>query len=481
MINFAATMASAPQRSPAKGEGRLDSHAFWSLAAFADLLAIACAAVLSQVGYNALVHNWVAMGLGGVRLCGVVAVVFVLANAARRRYALSDYLDLGDHARRTANAWNLAFMAATLLGFLDRAHEDVSRGAYVAFYAIGLVLVIAARAGLANWARWAARSGQAVVARAMLVGARGDVEAPARRSEMREAGLSVERVVALSDDPVERGAQLATAVRFARRHRIGEVVVAAPVGRGDLIEACLAAFLETPIQVRLKLSPSSAKSKLAAERLAGAIAGITLRRSSHALSDPDRLVKRICDLVIGAVALVVFAPLMAAVALAIRIDSRGPVFFVQTRRGFNNRLFRIVKFSTMTTMENGRNVAQAKARDCRVTRMGRWMRRYNIDELPQLINVLRGEMSLIGPRPHAIAHDRQFARQIDFYSRRANVLPGMTGWAQVNGHRGAIDKAEHIERRVEHDLHYIDNWSLLLDFWILAMTLFSRNAYRNAF
>ena len=481
MINFAATMATAPERTAAEMPGRLDAQSFWSLAAFADLIAISCAAVLSQVGYNAIVHNWVAMGTGGVRLCGVVAVVFVLANAARRRYGLADYLDLGAHARRTANAWNLAFMAATLMGFLDRAHDDVSRGAYVAFYAIGLALVIAVRAGLANWARGVARSGRAVVARAVLVGARADVEAPARRAEMREAGLSVERVFALSDDPAERSAQLATAVRFARRRKVGEVVVAAPVGRGDLIEACLAAFLETPVQVRLKLSPSSAKSKLATERLAGAIGGISLRRSMHTLSDADRLIKRICDIAIGALSLVVFAPLMAAVALAIKIDSRGPMLFIQTRRGYNNRLFRIYKFRTMTTMENGRNVAQAKARDCRVTRMGRWMRRYNIDELPQLLNVLRGEMSLIGPRPHAIAHDRQFARQIDFYARRANVLPGMTGWAQVNGHRGAIETEDHIERRVEHDLHYIDNWSLLLDFWILAMTLFSRNAYRNAF
>ena len=481
MINFAGTMAAAPGRSAAGDAGRLDSPSFWSLAAFADLAAIFSAAVVSYVGYNALVHKWVAMGLGGLRLSGVVAVVFVLANAARRRYALAEYLDLSAHARHTANAWNLAFMAATLMGFLDRAHGDVSRGAYVAFYAVGLVLVVAVRAGLATWARWVARSGHAIVARAMLVGARADVEAPARRAEMRDAGLTVERALALSDDPVERAAQLATAVRFARRHKVTEVIVAAPVGRGDLIEACLAAFLETPVEVRLKLSPSSAKSKFAAERLGRAISGIGLRRSVHALSITDRSVKRICDVVIGSLALVVFAPLMAVVALAIKIDSRGPVLFVQTRRGYNNRLFRIIKFRTMTSIESGRNVAQAKARDCRVTRMGRWMRRYNVDELPQLINVLRGEMSLIGPRPHAIPHDRQFAREIDFYTRRTNVLPGMTGWAQVNGHRGAVESVDHIERRVEHDLHYIENWSLLLDFWILAMTLFSRNAYRNAF
>src|SRR3954447_18561343 len=174
MLNFAETIADAPRRA-ARDEPRLDAPSFWSLAASADLLAIACASVLSQVGYNAIAHNWVAMGAGGLRQFGVVAVVFVLANAARRRYALAEYLDLGGHARRTANAWNLAFMAAALLGFFDRAHEDVSRGAYVAFYALGLVMVVSARAGLATWAQWAAREGKAVVARAMLVGARADI------------------------------------------------------------------------------------------------------------------------------------------------------------------------------------------------------------------------------------------------------------------------------------------------------------------
>jgi len=135
----------------------------------------------------------------------------------------------------------------------------------------------------------------------------------------------------------------------------------------------------------------------------------------------------------------------------------------------------------MTAMENGRQIQQATQRDFRVTRTGRFMRRFNIDELPQLVNVLRGEMSLVGPRPHAIAHDHQFAQDIAIYSRRHNIKPGITGWAQVNGFRGPTDTAEKIVRRVKYDLHYIDNWSLMLDLWILVLTLFSRKAYSNAF
>ena len=479
MSPFSQTLSGAPAR--VAPPARLETATFVSIAAFADLAAVGLAAGAAQVGFNVVAHGWFALGAGGLKLAGVVALAFVVSNMARQRYALRDYLNLDGHARRAASGWNLAFMVATLLGFLDRGHGDVSRGAYVTFYVVGLLFVMAARAGLATWARHVAREGGVEVARALIVGARADVEAPARREEMRDAGLSLVRGFALSDEPGLRAAQLADAVKFARRNAIGEVIVAAPIGRGDLIEACVAAFLETPVEVRLKLSPASPNSQLAAARLGAAIGGIGLRRAAHSLTDADRFVKRGVDIVVGAVALVLLAPLMAGVAVAIKFDSPGPVFFVQTRRGYNKKLFRIVKFRTMTAIENGRRVTQAKARDCRVTRMGRWMRRYNVDELPQLFNVLRGQMSLIGPRPHAIPHDRQFAREVPFFTRRTTVLPGMTGWAQVNGHRGAIDSFEHIERRVEHDLHYIDNWSLLLDLWILSMTLFSRNAYRNAF
>ena len=122
---------------------------------------------------------------------------------------------------------------------------------------------------------------------------------------------------------------------------------------------------------------------------------------------------------------------------------------------------------------------QATAGDPRVTRVGRFIRRYNIDELPQLINVLRGEMSLVGPRPHALAHDQLFERTIALYARRHNVKPGITGWAQVNGLRGEIDSPEKIRQRVEHDLYYIDNWSLIFDMWIIFLTVFSRKAYRK--
>ena len=134
----------------------------------------------------------------------------------------------------------------------------------------------------------------------------------------------------------------------------------------------------------------------------------------------------------------------------------------------------------MTSLDDGRVVRQVSAGDARVTRVGRVLRRFNLDELPQLLNVLRGEMSLVGPRPHALAHDQAFERTIALYARRHNVKPGITGWAQVNGLRGETDTEEKMAARVEHDLFYIDNWSVLLDIRILLLTVFSAKAYANA-
>jgi exopolysaccharide biosynthesis polyprenyl glycosylphosphotransferase len=190
--------------------------------------------------------------------------------------------------------------------------------------------------------------------------------------------------------------------------------------------------------------------------------------------------KRAFDIVAAALGLVLLLPVFAVVALLIKLDSKGPVFFRQRRRGFNQREFAIWKFRTMTTMDDGAHIKQAVANDPRVTRVGRVLRRLNIDELPQLINVLLGTMSIVGPRPHAVAHDRHYERLVRRYGRRLNVKPGITGWAQVNGYRG-LTPTQHVMRsRIAHDLYYIDNWSLALDLYIIALTVLSPKAFRNA-
>jgi exopolysaccharide biosynthesis polyprenyl glycosylphosphotransferase len=199
------------------------------------------------------------------------------------------------------------------------------------------------------------------------------------------------------------------------------------------------------------------------------------------LSKLERAAKRALDLVSEGAGLLTLLPLLAVVSLMIKLDSAGPVIFRQTRRGFNGREFMIWKFRTMTMIENGKAICQAKRNDEGVTRIGRLLSATSTDELPQLLNVLRGEMSLVGPRPHALAHDDEYGKSIGKYAFRHHVKPGITGWAQVNGFRGGTPELDLMKERIDLDLWYIDNWSFWLDLWIIARTCFEVARGRNAY
>ena len=191
--------------------------------------------------------------------------------------------------------------------------------------------------------------------------------------------------------------------------------------------------------------------------------------------------KRGLDLGVAITLLICLAPLLVAIALVIRFESAGPALFRQHRLGLNGKTFRIFKFRSMHVLEDGEHVRQAEPDDKRVTRVGRFLRISSLDELPQLINVILGEMSLVGPRPHAVAHDREFGLLIADYALRRRVKPGISGWAQVNGLRGATPTVDMMRRRVDHDVWYVQNASIVLDLKIMLLTpreLFRRrNAY----
>ena len=187
----------------------------------------------------------------------------------------------------------------------------------------------------------------------------------------------------------------------------------------------------------------------------------------------ERAIKRGVDIIVSMTAIAFFGPFFVIATIAIMLDSPGPIIFRQRRGGLNGKEFVIFKFRTMTVLEDGPVVTQVRADDLRVTRIGKLLRRSSIDELPQLFNVLRGDMSLVGPRPHALAHDDKYRVHITGYADRYHVVPGLTGWAQVNGLRGETASFAQMAERVKFDLWYISNWSLGLDLNILLRTGFS--------
>jgi putative colanic acid biosynthesis UDP-glucose lipid carrier transferase len=193
-----------------------------------------------------------------------------------------------------------------------------------------------------------------------------------------------------------------------------------------------------------------------------------------------RLKKRAFDVVFSsAVILFIFSWLLPLLSIIIKLNSKGPVFFVQQRTGINNKTFNCIKFRTMKVNHEA-DTKQAVKNDNRITSIGNFLRKYNIDELPQFFNVLVGNMSVVGPRPHMLKHTEQYSALIEYYKVRHFVKPGITGWAQVNGYRGLTDELWKMQKRVEYDMEYLENWNFLWDIKIIVMTLIGKNAYKNA-
>jgi putative colanic acid biosynthesis UDP-glucose lipid carrier transferase len=195
----------------------------------------------------------------------------------------------------------------------------------------------------------------------------------------------------------------------------------------------------------------------------------------------NELVKRVSDIVLATIILILISPVLLAIAIGVKLSSPGPVIFKQRRNGLQGEEIIVYKFRTMRTLDDGAVVRQATKGDPRITKYGAFLRRTSLDELPQFVNVLQGRMSIVGPRPHAVAHNEQYREMIKAYMVRHKVKPGITGWAQVNGHRGETDTIEKMRARVEYDLEYLRNWSLGLDLQIIVRTIrlvfFDRNAY----
>jgi len=270
---------------------------------------------------------------------------------------------------------------------------------------------------------------------------------------------------------------------FARRRRVDEFIVALPLSADKRLKSVFERLRRLPVDLRLSAEPIAGTLPIRGISAVGAVPMLDV--AERPLKNWNALAKLIEDRLIGVFLLLLFTPLMALVALLIKLDSRGPVLFVQERFGFNNNVIRVLEFRTMyIDRGDATGAARTVRNDPRVTRIGRLLRALSLDELPQLINVVRGDMSLVGPRPHAItmrAGDRLYNDAVATYLNRHRVKPGITGWAQVNGLRGEVDSLEKARARVEHDLFYIEHWSVWLDIKILLKTAPRLFAQGNAY
>lgn len=262
---------------------------------------------------------------------------------------------------------------------------------------------------------------------------------------------------------------------------IDEVIIALPRSASDRMQSIADRLRELPVDVRVS-SVEGTEFGCSGEASLSTLGPVVLRQiHRRAIRDWDVMLKAGLDRLVALAALVALSPLLAILGAAIRLESRGPVFFRQKRHGVCGETIVVWKFRTMRVMEDGAVVRQASKDDQRVTNVGRFLRRTSLDELPQLINVLLGNMSIVGPRPHAIAHNEHYGAIIRHYGRRAQVRPGITGWAQVNGYRGETRSPDEMAARIEHDLWYIANWSLWFDIKIILLTPIYGFIHKNAY
>jgi undecaprenyl-phosphate galactose phosphotransferase/putative colanic acid biosynthesis UDP-glucose lipid carrier transferase len=281
------------------------------------------------------------------------------------------------------------------------------------------------------------------------------------------------------ENKARQAAAVHEALKRARRMSAEEIILALPWQNNAQVDFVRNRLRATPLPVRL-LPDRSVQSILRhSPWMAHQLMLIEIQRAP--LNASERIAKRALDVLVAAFTLVALAPLMLLVAVAIRLGSPGPAIFRQRRKGFNGKEFVIYKFRTMTVMDDGETIVQARKADVRVTRLGRLLRQTSIDELPQLYNVLRGDMSLVGPRPHALAHDNEYSQLIANYAFRHHMKPGITGWAQVNGFRGGTPRLEQMAKRIEFDLWYVNNWTLALDLQVLLRTSFELIRGHNAY
>ncbi|TIM75290.1 MAG: undecaprenyl-phosphate glucose phosphotransferase, partial [Mesorhizobium sp.] len=392
---------------------------------------------------------------------------------------------------RLLMVWAGTFALMALTAFAMKMSQDYSRLVFGTWFVVGFMLIFGLRLLMSKLIRRWARDGR-MERRAVIVGGGPAAEVLIRSVEkqpyndIRICGIFDDRGDKRSPPIVAGYPKLGTVselIEFARIARIDMLIVSLPLTAETRVLQLLKKLWVLPVDIRLSAHSNALRFRPRAYSYIGSVPMLDI--FDRPINDWDSVAKRAFDIVFSIIGIIVFSPVMLATAIAIKLDSKGPVLFHQKRHGFNNEIIEVYKFRSMYTDKADPTAKQTVTRnDPRVTRVGRFIRKTSIDELPQFFNSLFGSLSLVGPRPHAIAaqsHNLLYNEVVDGYFARHKVKPGVTGWAQINGWRGEMDTNEKIRMRTEYDLYYIENWSLLFDLRILFLTpirlLNTENAY----
>ena len=445
-----------------------------------DILIILSAGLLADVIYCLATTGFAGEIIDYTAAAAVVAALFTSLLKGRGLYKPTTLLAWTSQVRAVTLTWIGVFMFLGGCVFALKIGSTFSRGTIVSFAAIGLFGLVAHRTfwrrtlenGLAS-GKWSGRK---------IVLISENSQASDVQQQLSRHGFRIQRHFVLAADNSHASHWddiISQAISYTRCSNVDEVFIAAELQSWTKIKKSAERLRLLPLPVNLVAVGPTSKLLMQPSSAIGNAIVIELQRAP--LNFFERSVKRTIDIVLAGTALIALIPLFTLVAIAIKLDSPGRVIFRQTRHGFNGKPFNILKFRTMTVVEDGDSVKQATRLDKRVTRVGFWLRRTSIDELPQLINVLTGEMSFVGPRPHAAAHDNYFDQVIANYAFRQRMKPGITGCAQVNGSRGETPTIDAMQRRVQLDLWYIENWSFQFDLVIMFRTIIEIVRGRNAF
>ena len=395
------------------------------------------------------------------------------------------------HLPRLVAGWTATVGVMLAALFFLKVSQDFSRAWIAIWYVAGIVALIAFRSIVTALTRRSIASGS-LMRRAVVYGT-GEACAGMIHGLNEDPDNDIKIVAVFDERGTDRGGGVIEGypnlggidalMAYCRSNPVDMLIVALPVSAESRVLGLIKKLWVLPVDIRLAAQASKLRFRPRAYSFAGNVPLIDL--VDRPIADWDKVLKWTFDKIVGTLALIALSPVMAAVAVAIKLDSKGPVLFRQKRFGFNNEIIEVYKFRSMYTHMTDANATRLVTKgDPRVTRVGRIIRKTSLDELPQLFNVLIGNLSLVGPRPHALqskAEDRLYHDVVDGYFARHKVKPGITGWAQINGWRGETDTAEKIQKRVECDIYYIENWSVLLDLYILFRTPFSLLSTDNAY